>query len=105
MTLLIRFENHASSNDVIMSKMSGFSLYSEIRKSDNKISICFLTAASDVYYETLKKSYPDIDEKCIIHKPLDNDSTKTNKINTVKGSWLIQLRIRQSKNFYVQQMR
>jgi DNA-binding response OmpR family regulator len=59
--------------DVIMEGMSGFTLYNEIRKLDDKVSICFLTAADELYYETLKKSHPNIDEKCIIHKPVDND--------------------------------
>ena len=60
--------------DVRMPGMSGFSLYREIRKLDDKVSICFLTAADELYYETLKKCYPNIDENCIIHKPVDNDS-------------------------------
>jgi DNA-binding response OmpR family regulator len=54
--------------------MSGFSLYGEIRKLDDKVPICFLTAADELHYETLKKSHPNIDESCIIHKPVDNDS-------------------------------
>jgi DNA-binding response OmpR family regulator len=60
--------------DVIMEGLSGFSLYNEIRKLDDKVPICFLTAADELYYETLKKSHPNIDESCIIHKPVDNDS-------------------------------
>jgi DNA-binding response OmpR family regulator len=60
--------------DVIMPEMSGFSLYKKIRKLDDKVLICFLTAANDVYYETLKKCHHDIDENCIIHKPVDNES-------------------------------
>ena len=60
--------------DVIMEGMSGFSLYDEIRKLDDNVPICFLTAADEVYYETLKESHPNIDESCIIHKPVDNDS-------------------------------
>jgi DNA-binding response OmpR family regulator len=59
--------------DVKMPGMTGFSLYSEIRKLDG-VSICFLTAANDVYYETLKKCYPNIDENCILHKPVDDES-------------------------------
>jgi CheY-like chemotaxis protein len=43
--------------DVIMQGMNGFSLYDEIRKLDYKVPMCFLTAADDLYYETLKKSY------------------------------------------------
>jgi hypothetical protein len=36
--------------------------------------ICFLTAADETYYDALKEYYPDIDENCVIHKPVDNDS-------------------------------
>ena len=60
--------------DVIMQGMSGFSLYAEIRRLDDKVPICFLTAADELYYETLKKCHPNINESCIIHKPVDNDS-------------------------------
>jgi DNA-binding response OmpR family regulator len=60
--------------DVKMPGMSGFSLYREIRKLDDKVSVCFLTTADDVYYKTLKKCHPNIDENCIIHKPVDNES-------------------------------
>jgi DNA-binding response OmpR family regulator len=60
--------------DVIMEGISGFSLYNEIRKLDDRVPICFLTAVDELYYETLKKSHPNIDESCIIHKPVDNDS-------------------------------
>jgi DNA-binding response OmpR family regulator len=58
--------------DVKMPKM--ISLYNEIRKIDNKVPICFLKAADELYYETLRKCYPNIDDNCIIHKPVDNES-------------------------------
>jgi CheY-like chemotaxis protein len=61
--------------DVKIPVMNGFGLYQEIRKLDDKVKICFLTAASDVYYETFGKlSFPDIDDNCIIHKPIENES-------------------------------
>jgi two-component system response regulator VanR len=60
--------------DVIMPEMDGFSLYEKIKKLDNKVIICFLTATNDIYYEILKKNYPNINENCIIHKPVDNES-------------------------------
>jgi DNA-binding response OmpR family regulator len=60
--------------DVLMQGMSGFSLNNEIRKLDDKVPICFLTAADESYYEALKESHSNIDESCIIHKPVDNDS-------------------------------
>ena len=48
---------------VIMPEMDGFSLYEKIKKLNDKVIICFLTATDDAYYETLKKNYPNIDEK------------------------------------------
>jgi DNA-binding response OmpR family regulator len=60
--------------DVIMPKMDGFSLYEKIKKLDDKVIICFLTATDDAYYEILKKNYSNINENCVIHKPVDNES-------------------------------
>jgi len=60
--------------DIIMPEMDGFNLYEKIKKVDDKVAVCFLTATDDAYYETLKKNYPSINENCIIHKPVDNES-------------------------------
>jgi len=60
--------------DVKMPGMDGFSLYDKIKKLDDKVAICFLTAADDAYYKTSKKKHPGINENCIIHKPVDNES-------------------------------
>jgi two-component system catabolic regulation response regulator CreB len=61
--------------DVKMPVINGFGLYQEIRKLDDKVKICFLTAVSDIYYEAFGKlSFPNIDENCIIHKPIENES-------------------------------
>jgi DNA-binding response OmpR family regulator len=60
--------------DVKLPTMDGFSLYEKIKKLDDRVRICFLTAASKTYYEHLKKHYPSINENCVIHKPVDNDS-------------------------------
>jgi DNA-binding response OmpR family regulator len=60
--------------DVKMPKMDGFSLYEKIKKLDDKVIICFLTATDDAHYEMLKKNYPNINENCVIHKPVDNES-------------------------------
>src|SRR5262245_28945983 len=43
--------------DVIMPEMDGFSLYEKIKKLDDKVAICFLTATDDAYYKILKKNY------------------------------------------------
>ena len=60
--------------DVIMPEMNGFSLYEKIKKLDDKVTICFLTVIHDAYYEILKKDHPGINENCVIHKPVDNES-------------------------------
>jgi two-component system response regulator ChvI len=60
--------------DVKMPIMNGFGLYQEIRKLDNKVKICFLTAASDIYYEAFgKQAFPNFDENCIIRVPIENE--------------------------------
>ncbi|MGB6593652.1 MAG: response regulator, partial [Candidatus Nitrosopolaris sp.] len=60
--------------DVRMLEMDGFYLYEKIKKLDENVKICFLTAADDAYYEKLKRNYPGINEDCVIHKPVDNES-------------------------------
>ena len=60
--------------DVKMPAMSGFSLHKKIRELDDKVTICFLTAADEAYYKILKKHYRNLDENCVIRKPVDNDS-------------------------------
>ena len=60
--------------DVKLPAMDGFSLCEEMKKLDNKVRICFLTAADRTYYEILRKHYPSIKENYVIHKPVDNDS-------------------------------
>src|SRR5215469_13289296 len=60
--------------DVIMPEMDGFSLCEKIKKLDDKVIICFLTATDDAYYEVLKKNYLKINENCVIHKPVNNES-------------------------------
>jgi hypothetical protein len=49
-------------------------LCEEMKKLDDKVRICFLTAADRTYYEILRKNYPSIKENYVIHKPVDNDS-------------------------------
>jgi CheY-like chemotaxis protein len=60
--------------DVKMPAMSGFRLHKKIRELDDKVTICFLTAADEAYYKILKKHYRNLDENCVIRKPVDNDS-------------------------------
>jgi two-component system, OmpR family, response regulator ChvI len=57
--------------DINMPKMNGYDLYKEIRKLDNKVKICFLTA-SELYNENLRSQTKEIlnEVKRFISKPL-----------------------------------
>jgi DNA-binding response OmpR family regulator len=57
-----------------MPVMNGFGLFREIRKLDDKVNVCFLTAASDVYHEAFgKQAFPNFDQNHIIHVPIENE--------------------------------
>jgi CheY-like chemotaxis protein len=59
--------------DIKMPKMDGFELYDEIKKIDNKIKVCFLTA-SEMYYKKLRKEkYYSLDKDLFIQKPIANE--------------------------------
>lgn len=60
--------------DIRMPKLDGFELYREIRKIDNKIKICFMTAF-DVQNEKLNEVLPTIDsaKPLVIRKPIRID--------------------------------
>ena len=59
--------------DINMPKMNGYELYKEIRKIDDKIKVCFLTA-SEIYMESLRVPPLLLDDvKCFIPKPLTID--------------------------------
>jgi len=67
--------------DYKMPNLNGFELYEEIRKIDEKIKVCFITAF-EIYHEGLKKKFQsssnassqykreEVDIKCIIQKPI-----------------------------------
>ena len=60
--------------DIKMPVMNGFGLYQEIRKLDNNVKICFLTAATDVYYEAFRKeAFPNLDDNCVSRMPIENE--------------------------------
>jgi len=60
--------------DINMPKMNGYELYKEIRKIDDKVKICILTA-SEIYNESLRAPPPQLldDVKCFIPKPIAID--------------------------------
>jgi DNA-binding response OmpR family regulator len=58
--------------DIKMPKMNGFELYDRIKKIDDKVKICFLTA-SEMYYEEYRKSiHFTFDKNLFLRKPIEN---------------------------------
>ena len=59
--------------DYKMPNMNGFELYRKIRKVDEKVRVCFLTA-SEIYHESLRVPPQTLkDVKCFIPKPIAID--------------------------------
>ena len=59
--------------DIKMPGMDGFELYTEIRKKDMKVKVCFLTASELYYKEFRMKEYSALDKSLFIHKPIGNE--------------------------------
>jgi two-component SAPR family response regulator len=55
--------------DIRMPKINGFDLYRELKKIDDKVRVCFLTAF-EIYYEEFRKMFPNIDVKAFVRKPV-----------------------------------
>ena len=58
--------------DIKMPQMDGFVVYNEIKKLDNKIKVCVLTAG-ETYYGVYVDLFSSIDVKCFIRKPIENE--------------------------------
>src|SRR5215467_13091361 len=58
--------------DIKMPEMNGFTFYREIKKLDEMMKVCILTAAEIKYgeYSDILSSLPD---NCIIQKPVTNE--------------------------------
>jgi DNA-binding response OmpR family regulator len=66
--------------DIRMPRITGLGLYKELKKIDNKIRVCFLSAISN--YQEFTKYFPTINESQIIAKPVDNQ-TLIQRINKI----------------------
>ena len=44
--------------DIKMPTMNGFELYEEMKKADDKVKVCFLTAFGEGYTEEFRKRFP-----------------------------------------------
>ena len=69
--------------DIRMPEMNGFQLCRKLRDMDNKLKICFLTAAELLYYqETDSDVIRDLGTDCFVSKPIDNEDF-VGKIETI----------------------
>ena len=60
--------------DIKMPNMNGFELYDKIKKLDNKVKVC-LISAYDVDYDALREQFPSLEIDCllprgVIRKPI-----------------------------------
>jgi DNA-binding NtrC family response regulator len=58
--------------DIKMKKMNGVELYKEIKKIDQKVKVCFLTA-SKFSYKAFKEVLGNLEENQFIQKPIQNE--------------------------------
>jgi DNA-binding response OmpR family regulator len=66
--------------DVRMPRITGLGLYKELRKIDDKIRVCFLSAIAN--YQEFAKYFPTINETQFLVKPVDNQ-TLLQRINDI----------------------
>jgi two-component system, OmpR family, response regulator ChvI len=68
--------------DMKMPQMNGFELYRQIRKIDDKVKVCFLTAGEMDYEQFGKELFPALENNCYIQKPIENETLikRLNKI-------------------------
>jgi DNA-binding response OmpR family regulator len=75
--------------DIRMPNMNGFELYRQIRRMDNRVKVCFLTAISEFkeYEQYRKEVYPKLGERHFITKPVSNHELigRINEMLTTNG--------------------
>jgi CheY-like chemotaxis protein len=59
--------------DIQMPCINGFELYRQIKKIDDKVKVCFLTAGEMDYEQFRKELIPALDNNCYIQKPIENE--------------------------------
>jgi DNA-binding response OmpR family regulator len=60
--------------DIRMPVMNGFELCRKLKDMDNRLKICFLTAADMLYYQEKDSDIiDDLGIGCFVSKPVDNE--------------------------------
>ena len=55
--------------DIALPKLNGFELYYRIRKLDNKVKACFITAR-EMYYEDIREKIPELRQTALLQSLL-----------------------------------
>jgi CheY-like chemotaxis protein len=59
--------------DIKMPEMDGFELHRQLKKIDNAVKICFLTASEMYYEEFSKDEFCGLDKDLFLRKPIKNE--------------------------------
>jgi CheY-like chemotaxis protein len=59
--------------DIKMPEMDGFELHMKLKKIDNAVKICFLTASEMYYEEFRKEEFCRLDKDLFLRKPIKNE--------------------------------
>jgi CheY-like chemotaxis protein len=59
--------------DIKMPEMDGFELHMKLKKIDNAVKICFLTAREMYYEEFRKEEFSGLDKDLFLRKPIKNE--------------------------------
>ena len=65
--------------DIKMPKMNGFELYGQIKKLDNNVKVCFISAY-DVDFNALGDLFPSLEKDCLIPKNIIRKPIEVSKL-------------------------
>ena len=71
--------------DIKMPDMNGLELYKQIKKIDDKVKVCFLTAGEMDYKQFRKELFSALDENGYIQKPIETE-TLIKRLNRILAS-------------------
>ena len=71
--------------DIRMPRLNGFDLYRELKKKDENVKVCFLTAF-EIYYEEFRKMFPTVDVRAFIRKPVSISNLVSQVNSTIESA-------------------
>ena len=74
--------------DIRMPKMDGYELYAKIRKKDNKVKVCFLTASERYKEEHIPSFLSSGSTNCFLIKPITIDDLVEKVNEMIKQKWV-----------------